>query len=506
VSAASKDTYGQILKSSALIGASSAIEIALRIVRTKAMALLLGPAGVGLLGLYLSATDLVQSVAGMGLNSSGVREIARFAGPGDQEQIARTVRVLRRLSILLGALGAGLLALFSEQVSVLTFGSAERAGLVALTSLIVLFRLTSAGQQAVLQGTRRIPDLARIAAWDALLGTCITIAIVYFFREAGLVPALVAAAAVNLLLAWWYGQKVELQDVRMTFTQARPAVSALLRLGFAFMVSGLLMMGSAYAIRVIVMRAAGVEAAGLYQSAWTIGGLYLGFILQAMGTDFYPRLTAVVDDESECNRLVNEQTQVGLLLAGPGVLATLALTPVLITVLYSAQFHLAIEPLRWICLGMMLRVVTWPLGFIVVAKGLQTVFVAIDLAYALVHVGLAWLLVGRFGVMGAGMAFLGSYLFHAVAVYPIAAHISGFSYSRANQRLLLLFLTLVALVFGGFYLLPTAWATGLGTLAALGSGLYALRSLVRLVPLDRSPPMVRRLLSLLGWTPIADGR
>jgi hypothetical protein len=49
-----KNTYGQILKSSALIGGSSIINIGIRIIRTKAMALILGPSGVGLMGLYES--------------------------------------------------------------------------------------------------------------------------------------------------------------------------------------------------------------------------------------------------------------------------------------------------------------------------------------------------------------------------------------------------------------------------------------------------------------------
>ena len=502
---ASKNTYGQILKSSALIGASSAVEICLRIVRTKAMAVLLGPAGVGLLGLYASIADLAQMVAGMGINSSGVREIARAVGSGEADALARTVRVLRRTSILLGAVGASLLVLFSERVSATTFGGEQPAAFVALLSLAVLFRLTAAGQQAVVQGMRRIADLARIAAWDALFGTCITIAMVYFLREAGLVPALVAAAATNLLLSWWYGRKVEIQRVAMTAVQTRHAVSALLKLGFAFMASGILMMGSAYVIRVIVLRTAGVEAAGLYQSAWTIGGLYLGFILQAMGTDFYPRLTAASHDDSESNRLVNEQTQIGVLLAGPGVLATLALTPLVLTALYSTKFQAAVEPLRWICLGMMLRVITWPLGFILVSRGLRSLFVGIDLACALVHIGLAWVFVAAYGVAGAGMAFFGSYLFHALAIYPLVRRVTGFRYSRANHRLLLLFLSLIGLVFSGFYLLPSAWATAVGALAAVGSGVYTIRVLVHLVPLDRAPPLVRRTLSLLRLVPAGQG-
>ena len=89
------------------------------------------------------------------------------------------------------------------------------------------------------------------------------------------------------------------------------------------MASGFLMMGAAYVVRTMVLRMVGFEAAGFYSSAWTLGGLYVGFILQAMGADFYPRLTGVAKDNTEVNRLVNEQTQISLLLAGPGVMATI---------------------------------------------------------------------------------------------------------------------------------------------------------------------------------------
>lgn len=498
-----KSTYGQILRSSAVIGASSVVEICLRVVRTKVMALLLGPTGVGLLGLYLSIADLTQTLAGLGINSSGVREIARVASTGEAQRIAHTVRALRRTSIVLGALGGSLLVVFAERISAISFGGGQPAGFVALLSLAVLFRLAGAGQQAVIQGMRRTPDLARIAIWDALLGTVATLAIVYALRDQGLVPALVVAAATNLLLSWWYGRKVAIEPVRGATPRTRDTVSELLKLGLAFMASGLLTMGSAYAIRVIVLRATGIEAAGLYQSAWAIGGLYLGFILQAMGTDFYPRLTAAAHDDGACNRLVNEQTQIGVLLASPGVLTTLALTPLVISLLYSAQFQEAVAPLRWICLGMMMRVVTWPLGFILVAKGLRTLFVAVDLGYAVVHVGLAWLLVPRFGVAGAGMAFFGSYLIHATVMYPLVARITGFRYSAANRRLLVLFVSLIAGAFGAFYALPSGWAMAIGTLATLGSGVYSLRTLAHLVPLDRSPPRLRRVLALLRLSPAA---
>ena len=173
--AGEKSSYGQILKSTALVGGSSVVNIAMGIVRTKAMAMLLGPAGFGLAGLYLSIANLTQSVAGMGVNSSGVRQIAEAAGSGDEERIARTAAVLRRTSVLLGALGAVVLIVFCRQVSTLTFGTAEHAAAVALLALVVFFNLVSAGQGALIQGLRRIKDLAQMGVLGAIYGTVATI-------------------------------------------------------------------------------------------------------------------------------------------------------------------------------------------------------------------------------------------------------------------------------------------------------------------------------------------
>ena len=116
----------------------------------------------------------------------------------------------------------------------------------------------------------------------------------------------------------------------MTFSEIRHEAASLLKLGFAFMASGFLVMGAAYAVRIIVVRDVGLEAAGFYSAAWTLGGLYVGFVLQAMGADFYPRLVSVATDNPRCNRLVNEQAQVSLLLAGPGIIATITFAPLVI--------------------------------------------------------------------------------------------------------------------------------------------------------------------------------
>jgi PST family polysaccharide transporter len=494
IATAGKETYGQILKSSALIGGSSVLKIGIGIVRTKAMAVLLGPAGFGLFGLYGSIANLSQSIAGMGINSSGVRQIAAAVGSDNPERIAQTTTVLRRTSILLGVLGAGLLLVFSRQVSALSFGSDQHAAAISLLSIAVFFQLVSNGQSALIQGIRHIFDLAKMGVLGALFGTLISIPVVYFLREKGVVPSLVGVALMSLIVSWWYSRRAHIQTPSMTASQVGQEAAALLKLGFVFMASGFMTMGIAYAVRIIVLRKVGLEATGFYQSAWTLGGLYVGFILQAMAADFYPRLTASAEDNATCNRLVNEQALVGLLLAGPGVIATLTFAPVVIALFYSAKFGAAVGVLRWICLGTTLQVITWPMGFIIVAKGKQAIFFGSELAWTVASLGLALICVRLFGLNGAGIAFFGSYVFYGFLLYPIVHRLSGFRCSTANKRTGLLFLFLIAMVFCGFYVLPFVLATCLGTLAAVLSGVYSIRVFATFISWDQIPLPMRRLL------------
>ena len=87
-------------------------------------------------------------------------------------------------------------------------------------------------------------------------------------------------------------------------------------------------MGSLYLMRVLVTRQEGTAGAGQFQAANALSMIYVGYILQAMEADFYPRLTASAHDDAKCNRLVNEQAEISVLLALPGNFRNVGICPV----------------------------------------------------------------------------------------------------------------------------------------------------------------------------------
>lgn len=490
-------SYGQILKSSVTVGGSSAANILIGVARAKAMALLLGPAGVGLSGLFSSVADLAFTVGGLGINSSGVREIAAAAGSGDEEKIARVTYVTRRVWMALGLIGVALLTAFSGPIARLTFGSGRYAGAICLLSAAVFFRLVSSGQSALVQGMRRISDLAKMSVWGALLGALLSVSVVYFLREDGIVPSIVLGTGATALISWRYSRKIKVRAPRLTAREVLATTRPLLQLGLAFMLMSLMTMGSAYLIRIMVLHAAGVEATGLYHAAWTIGGLYAGFVLQAMGADFYPRLTACAEDHEASNRLVNEQAQIGLLLGGPGVMATLTFAPLVMATLYSAKFAGAVDNLRWISLGTALQVVSWPMGYIILAKGRKTMFLLADVAWMAVYLSLAFFLVKRFGANGAGMAFCGVYAFNNVQTYMLASRLTGFRATAQTLKIAVPMLLGMAVVFAAAVALPFGFGLAIGAVFTAGTSVYSLRKLLQLVSPERIPKVLR---PVAAWT------
>jgi antigen flippase len=493
-------SYRHILKVSALIGGSAAFDMAVGVLRTKVFALLLGPAGYGLMGAYGLIVELSRSVAQLGINASGVRQIADAQAASDALRIARTVTVLRRVSLACALLGAAALVALAGPVSTLTFGDDAHRGAVALLAVAVFLSVLNAGQGALLQGMRRIGDLAKVAVVGSVLGTAVGVPLVWFWGHDGLVPTIVAVAAGSLAASWWYSRRIGIGALRISITTREfgREAAALIRLGVVLMSSGLLMAGVTWAVRIIVLRHEGLTGAGIYQAAAVLAGLCTGFVLQALGADFYPRLVGVADDDAACNRLVNEQARISLLLATPCVIGTVTVAPFVLQLLYSAQFVPATDAMRWICLGMALRVLTWPIGMVVIAKNRQAWFLAIEIAWAATNLALSAWCVARLGVTGAGVAFFASYVVHALVVFPVVRHLSDFRWTEGNRATAAWSALALGGVFVGFEWLPDGVALALGIAVTLASVWLSARTLIRLAQPQQVPRSLQRLLHLHG--------
>ncbi len=479
-SAGESGRYRAVLKSTSLIGGASAVNILVGMVRTKFVAILLGPAGVGLAGVYGQIVALASMISGLGIASSGVRQVAEAAGTGDERHVARTVVTLRRAAWATGALGMLALAAASLPVSRATFGDDDHAWPIALLGIAVLLGGVSSAQASLLRGVRRIADVARVTVLGAVGGTAVSIPCYYAFGLRGVVAALVLASLAGAAPSWWYARRLPLAPVRLGWGESARQARGLVALGASFMVAGVLSAATTYFVQALLTRTFGLAGAGMYQAAYSLSGALIGFVLGAMAADYYPRLAAVSSDDAAVLRAVNEQAQVAVLLALPGLLAMTVFAPVVVRLFYAAEFAAAIPILRWLVLGLLGRVVSWPLGYVLLARGSGRLYLAAEATACAVQAASVAVLTRAFGLAGAGVAFVLTYVAYTALLLLVLRRTAGGSWNARTRRLNAAAAAVLVAVTANAALNPepiSRW--GLGVVLAAATGWFCLAELMR---------------------------
>lgn len=429
------NSYRTILRSSSIMGVSSVINIVAGLAKMKAAAVLLGPAGVGLISLYQNLMQTSATVASLGFSSVGTRQIAEAQATGGEAEVASVRRALFWGTAGLAFLGALVFWLASDWMARDILGMPEKAHEISWLALGVLMSVAAGSQSALLIGLRRVGDVARIGVISGIAGTALGIAALAVWGAEGLLAMVLLGPLASFLAGYFYAARLGSPKCPPThlpeiWSQWRRMAA----LGGAFMLSGLVASGGYLVARLMVQRDLGTEALGQFQAAWAIGITYLGFILGSMGTDFYPRLTAVIGDQKKAVQLVNEQTEVALLLIAPVLLTMIALAPLVVRLLYTAEFDSAVDVLRWQLLGDVFKVMSWPLGYVLLAQGAGRTFVLTEgMGIGVLLLGLAAML-SYVGVQAAGIAVLLMYMVYLPIVWMLAHRQIGFRWNSAVMR------------------------------------------------------------------------
>lgn len=472
-----KEGYRSVFKATSLFGGVQVYQILISIIRSKAVALLIGPLGMGLQGLYLSAIQLVQNVTNLGLSQSAVRDVSEANNSGDMARVSRTVSALRNLVWVTGLLGVVITLLLSGVLSRRTFGNEEHIIPFMFLSVILLFDQLCAGRNVVLQGMRKLRFLASATAIGSTVGLLIAIPLYYFFRIKGVVPTMILVSLANLVISYYFSNKVKVDRIRLSFRETLREGKLMLSLGIAMSISGILVTLASYVLRGYIRTLGGVEEVGLFTAGFSLMNSYVGMIFTAMGTDYFPRLSAINKDNEKCREVINQQGDIAILLVAPIVLVFLVFTPFIIRLFYSKAFLPASGYVQWALMGMMFKTLSWSVAFVFLAKGETKLFIineTIANIYSLVLNILGYKIMG---LPGLGLSFTVGYVIYFIQVYILARERYGFAFSKDLVKTFLVLFFLITLVFFLMALWKSRWVylpVGILVTAGVGYSLYEL--------------------------------
>lgn len=451
-----QSSYRSIFKATSLFGGVQVYQILIQIIKSKFVAVLLGPAGVGIMGLYQSGLQLVQQISSMGLANSAVRDVSEANGSNDIQKIAKIVTVVRKLVWITGLLGLIIVACCSPLLSKFSFGNYDYTIPFIILSVTLLLDQLSAGQRVILQGMRRLKDLAKCTAFGATFGLITSVPLYYWLGIDGIVPTLILNSACALTLSWLYSRKIKVEKVQVTPKQTLEQGKQMLVMGISMSLSGIFSSVVAYAIRGYIQGSGGVEQVGLFQAGFAIMTTYVGMVMNAIATDYYPRLAAINKDNEKCREAVSQQGEIGLMILAPMLTCCLVFMPFVLKILYSDSFLAANEYISWACLGMMLRLAAWVISYLFVAKAESKLFLKLELSANIYY--LVFSLIGYhfWGLTGLGIAFAMEYVVYFVQCYLIARKRYEFKFSNSFikcygiQLLLVIACLAIVMIFDGW--------------------------------------------------------
>lgn len=421
--------------------------ILIGIIRTKVIAVLLGTAGVGIIGIYYSVIDMLRSAAGLGIDTAGVKDVAEVDSLNNENLLYRTIRRYNLWFKATALMGLFLCIIFCYPISVWAFGDSQYTFQIACLSVCVFFAILTTGRSTLLQGMRRISYLAKSNIAASIISLIVALPFYFIWGAEAIIIVFILTYLLSFFCVEFYYRKLKISRVEVSKKEAFILGLEPLRLGVYIVVGGFVSTLSMFFVKAYITRNIGIDAAGLFQSAWVITNIYLGLILRSMGSDFFPRLSAIVNDSSKVKQLVNEQSYIVLIIASPIIIGMLLFSNIAISLFYSSEFAYADNVLRWQVLGTFFKVLSWPLAFIMLAKNKGLVFLSTEVLFYVVYLLSAYFLFSLYGFDAVGIAYLIAYIVYLPMVFIISNKLSNFVWNKNIVLMVIVNLTMVMTAF-----------------------------------------------------------
>lgn len=480
-----KVSYREIMKATSLFGGVQVFNIIVALIKSKIIAVFLGPAGMGIFGLLTSTTGLVSSLTNFGLGTSAIRDIAAVNESGEQNRINKVVTVFRYLLWITGLLGAIITFIFSPWLSQFTFGNKEYTLAFMWLACSLLFNQLAIGNNVLMQGMRKLQYLAKANMMGSFIGLVISAPLYFYYGVDGIVPAIILTSLFLLGITWYFARKIKIEHTEATLTETILEGQEMLKMGFMLSLSGLITTGASYIVRVFISNTGSLEDVGLYNVGFAIISTYVGLVFTALSTDYYPRLSSVAQNNQKGTLLINQQAEIALLILAPILTVFLIFINWAVIVLYSSEFTAVNGMIQWAALGMYCKAASWSISFILLAKGASKLFFWNELVVNIYMLGLNLLGYHFYGLNGLGISYLISYILYFLQVFFLAKYKYEFNFSLEFYKIFSYQLTLVIICFAITMYVSSTIAYILGLPFILISVWYSFRELDKRMDLKR---------------------
>lgn len=399
-----------LIKTSLLNSIAVAIKMVTLFVLNKILAVLVGPAGYALIGQFQNAIQVIMVFANGAINTGVVRYTAEYAS--DEEKLYGMWRTATGITIVGSILFSILVFVFRDTLAIFFLKETSYSSVFTWFAFSLTAFCLNTLLLSVLNGKKEIYRYVVANICGSIFALAVTLILSKLWNLYGALVALATYQALSFVVTLIF--TVNTEWFRYSRFFGKIDLSHLKKLShytLISLVSAVCVPTSLMFIREIISNSMGIESTGFFEAINRMSSAYLLFITSTLSVYYLPRISELKSGEEIFHEIVK-----CLKVIVPALLIFLPLIYVcrgqIILLLFNSQFTPISELIGLQLMGDFLKIVSWLLGYVLIAKGMTQLSVLSEVIAAVLFVLFVYLSIPLFGLKGAILSYIAIYLIY----------------------------------------------------------------------------------------------
>lgn len=399
------------------------------LVINKAVAVYIGPAGLALIGQFQSFSQIALIAAQGAINNGIVKYSAEYENDKDKSKtlISSAIKITIITSIITGII----LIVFSFNLSLMILNSVEYYKIFIIFGVSIIFFSINNLLLSILNGRGNIKLFIKINIIQSIYSLIFTSTLIYYFNLIGALAALATNQSIVCFISIYIIRKNKLIYFSDFRKKTDPTIiKNLLSYSMMAIASAISLPTANLIIRNYITSKEGLTETGYWQGVNYISTTYLLVITTALSIYYLPKLSKI-----NILKDLKKEILLGYTIVIPIVIISSLIIyisrDIIIYAVFSPDFNPMLHLLKWQLLGDIIKMTSWLLSYLLLAKKMTARFVISEILFSIIYTTLSILLIDKYHTIGAIYAYTISYCLYFFIILS-----SVYAYIKNNNRIL----------------------------------------------------------------------
>ena len=403
-----------IVKVFSLTSVSTLVKMLTGFVSVKVVASIIGPAGVALVGQLNNFATIAMSLSSGGINNGITKYISEFKN--DEDKVRTYLSTALRITVICSlCIGVAMIVL-NRLLSRLILQTEEYWYVFLIFGFTVLLYALNLMLLSIINGFKEFKKYVKINIANSVVGLCFTLVFVLTLGLPGALVSAVTYQSVMLFITMWMVRKSS-WAAWSNFKERlnRLALKQYFKYTLMTLTTAATVPISQLLLRSYVISEISPIEAGWWEAMNRLSNMYLMVITTSFTVYYMPRLSEL-SDKYELRREIFKAYKLIVPILIVGFTLIYLFRHLIIKILFSPEFLPMENLFIWQLTGDFLKICSWLLAFIMVAKAKSKAYIATEFIFALTYIAFGFVFMRMNGVVGITQAYLLNFVMYLICM------------------------------------------------------------------------------------------